>query len=244
MLMKINTGHPASAVDEFRSGIAACLPTIAGYWSIGFAAGAIGTLSGFTTGQIALLASALYAGSAQFLFYSLWAAGAEMASVVLSVLLVNLRYLLMSSSMSVFFRDYTTFQKVVSGLLLTDETFGVAVQRASPQGRINYYWMLGLNVTAWLNWIIACVTGAWLATALPASLMEGLGFSLVSMFIGLILMMWFASRRKILETLNIAVAVVITLLMAGSTSLSMVVIVAASLAATLATLLLRARKGK
>lgn len=244
MLTKINTGHPASATDEFRAGIAACLPTIAGYWSIGFAAGAIGTLSGFTTGQIALLASALYAGSAQFLFYSLWAAGAEMASVVLSVLLVNLRYLLMSSSMSVFFRDYTTLRKVVSGLLLTDETFGVAVQRASPQGKISYPWMLGLNITAWLNWIIACVAGAWLATTLPASLMEGLGFSLVSMFIGLILMMWFASRRKILETINIVVAVAITLLTAGSSSLSLVVILAASLAATLATLLLRARKGK
>lgn len=74
--------------------------------------------------------------------------------------------------------------------------------------------------------------------------MEGLGFSLVSMFIGLILMMWFASRRKVLETINIAVAVVITLLTAGNGSLSLVVIVAASLAATLATLLLRTRKGK
>ncbi|VTP69280.1 AzlC protein [Leclercia adecarboxylata] len=98
-------------------------------------AGAIGTLSGFTTGQIALLASALYAGSAQFLFLLPVGGGAEMASVVLSVLLVNLRYLLMSSSMSVFFRDYTALQKVVSGLLLTDETFGVAVQRASPQAK-------------------------------------------------------------------------------------------------------------
>ena len=239
MLTKLNTGHPASATGEFRAGIAACIPTIAGYWSIGFAAGAIGTLSGFTTGQIALLASALYAGSAQFLFYSLWAAGAEMASVVLSVLLVNLRYLLMSSSMSVFFRDYTTLQKVVSGLLLTDETFGVAVQRASPQGKISYSWMLGLNITAWLNWIIACVTGAWLATTLPASLMEGLGFSLVSMFIGLVLMLWFASQRKILETFSISAAVIVTLFTAGQTDISIVIIIAASVAATLSTLGLR-----
>lgn len=244
MLMKLNTGHPSSTQNEFRAGIAACIPTIPGYWSIGFAAGAIGTLSGFTTGQIALLAGALYAGSAHFLFYSLWAAGAEMVSVVVSVLLVNLRYLLMSSSMSVFFRDYSMLQKVVSGLLLTDETFGVAVQHGGPQGKISYAWMLGLNVAAWLNWIVACVTGAWLATTLPPSLMEGLGFSLVSMFIGLILMMWFASHRKALETLNIGVALVITLFCAGSGSLSIVVIVAASLAATLATWLLRTRAGK
>lgn len=103
MLMKIRAAQRDEARAEFRAGVTACLPTIPGYWSIGFAAGAIGTLSGFTTLQTALLASALYAGSAQFLFYSLWATGAEVASVVLSVFLVNLRYLLMSSAISVFF---------------------------------------------------------------------------------------------------------------------------------------------
>lgn len=79
MLMNKKTSPRDEAAAEFRAGIIACLPTIPGYWSIGFAAGAIGTLSGFTTAQTALLASALYAGSAQFLFYSLWATGAEVA---------------------------------------------------------------------------------------------------------------------------------------------------------------------
>jgi 4-azaleucine resistance transporter AzlC len=236
--MKTETVH-RDAVAAFRAGISACLPTIPGYWSIGFAAGAIGTLSGFTTLQTALLASLLYAGSAQFLFYSLWATGAEVASVVFSVLLVNLRYLLMSSAMSVFFREHTTLQKIVSGLLLTDETFGVAVQQGSQQSKVRFAWMFGLNVAAWLNWILACVVGAWLAAALPPALMEGLSFSLVSMFIGLVLMLWFASRRKILETFSIAAAVIVTLFTAGYTDISVVVIVAASVAATLSTLGLR-----
>ena len=111
MLITIKTSAKNGASAQFREGVIACLPTIPGYWSIGFAAGAIGTLSGFSTLQTALLASALYAGSAQFLFYSLWATGAEIASVVLSILLVNLRYLLMSSAISIFFRPYTVLQK-------------------------------------------------------------------------------------------------------------------------------------
>lgn len=131
MLIKSHAMRKDDTAALFRGGVAACLPTIPGYWSIGFAAGAIGTLSGFTVWQTAFLATALYTGSAQFLFYSLWSAGAEMASVVLSVFLVNLRYLLMSSAMSVFFREQTTLQKIVSGLLLTDETFGVAVKSSA-----------------------------------------------------------------------------------------------------------------
>lgn len=224
---------------EFRAGIIACLPTIPGYWSIGFAAGAIGTLAGFSTLETALLAGVLYAGSAQLMFYSLWAAGAEIASVVLSVLLVNLRYLLMSSAMSLFFQNYTSLQKLTSGLLLTDETFAVAVQQGSERGSVSFAWMSGLNLVAWLNWIMACVIGAELASSLPASLMEGLSFSLISMFIGLVLAMWYASKRKMLETLSIIIAVLITLVMAGKVDMSMVVIVAASVSATLATLGLR-----
>lgn len=239
MLMNTKTSQRNDARAEFRAGVTACLPTIPGYWSIGFAAGAIGTLSGFTTLQTTLLASALYAGSAQFLFYSLWATGAETASVVLSVFLVNLRYLLMSSAMSLFFRDYTTTQKIISGLLLTDETFGVAVQQGSQQNKVPFTWMLGLNLAAWINWILACIVGAGLASALPPSLMEGLSFSLVSMFIGLVLMIWFASRRKALESFSIAAAMMITLLTASHTDTSVVVIVAASVSATLATFGLR-----
>lgn len=141
--------------------------------------------------------------------------------------------------MSVYFREQTTLQKIVSGLLLTDETFGVAVQHGGPQNRVSFAWMFGLNVAAWLNWIIACVIGAGLASALPTALMEGLSFSLVSMFIGLVLMLWFASRRKLLESLSIAAAVIITLTMSGHADTSVIVIVAASVAATLATLGLR-----
>lgn len=237
MLIKKDAMYRRDTAALFRGGVIACLPTIPGYWSIGFAAGAIGTLSGFTLWQTAFLATALYAGSAQFLFCSLWSAGAELTSVVLSVFLVNLRYLLMSSTMSVFFREQTVLQKIISGLLLTDETFGVAAQYGKRQGNIPFAWMSGLNLAAWLNWSLACVVGAWFASVLPAALMEGLSFSLVSMFIGLVLMLWFASHQKILETLSVTIAVLVTCFAAGHVDLSITVIIAASVSATLATLL-------
>lgn len=238
MSLNIQEGIASDSRSAFRAGVIACLPTIPGYWSIGFAAGAIGTLAGFSVTETALLAGGLYAGSAQFLFYSLWAAGAEMLSVVFSVFLVNMRYLLMSSSMSLYFRNASTLQKYVSGLLLTDETFGVAAQYGARHGSIPFAWMLGLNLSAWLNWIMACVLGAWLASALPAPLVDGLSFSLVSMFIGLLLMTWFASQRKRLETLTIVAAVVVTLVSFDHMDASLVVILAAIVAATLATVIL------
>ncbi|GAB7258515.1 hypothetical protein DaDZ19_01800 [Dickeya ananatis] len=184
----------------------------------------------------------MYAGSAQFLFYSLWAAGAETVSIVLSVVLVNLRYLLMSSALSLYFRENTMSQKILNGILLTDETFGVAAEYGARQGALPFYWMFGLNLAAWVNWVIACIAGAWFASAIPETLMKGLSFSLVSMFIGLVLMTWFASKRKALEFFTIVTSMMITACFAGHLDMSLLVVIAAALSATLTTIALRLKK--
>ena len=233
--------QPTASTDLFKAGVIACLPTILGYWSIGFASGAIGTVSGFSPFEITLLSGLLYAGSAQFLFYSLYAAGAGVLGIVASVLLINLRHILMSSYMAMYFSRSTAMQKFIGGSLLTDETFAVAAQYGNRHGNLPFAWLLGLNLTAWLNWIIANLCGALLATALPESLVHGLGFSLVSMFIALLLMTWLASRQRMLELTAVAVAVLVVAVFVKRLDANVVVLLATVGAATVATVLQRKR---
>lgn len=230
--------HDQLPLELFRQGVIACLPTILGFWSIGFAAGAIGALAGFSVLDITLLAVFLYAGSAQFMFYSLHAAGAGVLAIVLGVMLINMRYVLMSSYMAIYFTGATSFQKFVSGALLTDETFGVAAQQGSRTGELPFAWMLGLNVTAWLNWIVANLAGALLAASLPESITQGLSFSLVAMFIGLLLMTWFASRQRLLETIAIAISVAVIAATSRTLDVNIGVLLATVAAASISTLLL------
>ncbi|CCG40871.1 AzlC family ABC transporter permease [Magnetospirillum molischianum] len=195
-----------SPQDGFRAGVIACLPTVLGYWSIGFAAGGIGTLSGFSIVEIVALAALLYAGSAQFLFYSLVLANAGEFALVLGMLLVNARYLLMSSSLAPFFQGKGVWEKLIGGALLTDETFGIAVQRAKACGDLPFPWLLGLNSIAYLNWIAANLVGAMLAQHLPEAMINSLSFSLTAMFVGLLLLTYFSSRTRGLELVAIVVA--------------------------------------
>lgn len=192
--------------DSFRAGVRACLPTILGYWSIGFAAGSIGALSGYSFQEIGLLAGLLYAGSAQFLFYGLAAAGGGPIAIALAVLLINIRYLLMGSALSPYFKGHSTAQKLIGGALLTDETFAVAIRHATQFNHLPFRWLLGLDVSAWLNWVVANLTGAEVAGRLPSSYADGLGFSLTAMFIGLVLLNYFASKRRRQELIAIGVA--------------------------------------
>ncbi len=132
-------------------------------------AGSIGTLSGYSLLEVGVLAGLLYAGLAQFLFYGMAAAGAAPIAIVFAVLLVNIRYLLMGSALSPYFRGQNIAWKFIGGALLTDETFGVAAQHAKEHGNLPFFWLLGLNVTAYINWLIANLVGVALARPWPAA---------------------------------------------------------------------------
>lgn len=226
----------ASESNTFRAGFRACMPTILGYWSIGFAAGSIGALSGFSLLEIGLLAGLLYAGSAQFLFYGMATAGAAPLAIILAVFLVNIRYLLMSSALSPFFKGQTIARKLVGGALLTDETFGVASQHAKQHGVLPFRWLLGLNVTAYLNWLVANLAGAALAGSLPESLTEGLAFSLTAMFIGLLLLTYFASSNRWRELVAIFAAAGSVIVLFGRVDPNVAILIATVAGATVATL--------
>lgn len=223
----------------FKQGVIACIPTLLGYWAIGFACGAIGAASGFTTLQIFCLSSFVYAGSAQFLFYSLCSAGAGFLQIALGIAFINLRYLLINTYMSQFFSNANLIEKLIGGFLMTDETFGVASQYAQKNGHVlPFSWLFGLNLTAWLSWIMATVIGGVFATTLPEWMRESLGFSLVGMFVGLLLLGWYASQTKKIDIIVILAAITIVVTSHDYLGANPATIIATLIAATIGMFLL------
>ncbi|RCL01149.1 MAG: Azaleucine resistance protein [Candidatus Tokpelaia sp. JSC085] len=217
----------------FRQGVIACVPTLLSYWAVGFACGAIGKVSGFSITEVTLLSMFLYAGSAQFLFYSLASTGADIAQITLAVAFINMRYLLINTYMSQFFNCFSPSEKLISGLMITDETFGVSSGYAKQhEGSLPFYWLLGLNLTAWFNWTVSTIVGCLFAAALPNWLRDGLGFSLIGMFAGLLLLSWFVSRTRILDIIVMAVAMLVIVFTHHAISFNIATIGATLIAAT------------
>jgi len=211
--IEVKMGQDLSRWGEFRTGVVACVPTLLGYWAIGFACGAIGRVNGFSTLEILGLAVFVYAGSAHFLFYQLALTGAGVGAIALAVAFINMRYLLINSYMAQFFSHFTLGQKIISGLLITDETFGVAANQARRgSGSLSFDWLLGLNLLAWWNWIFANFIGTIFASALPDWLRDSLGFSLVGMFLGLLILTFTASHTKMIDMVTILIAIGIMLI--------------------------------
>lgn len=188
--------------DSFIQGIKDCIPTLLGYISIGLAFGVVGSASGLSVIEIALLTILIYAGSAQFIFCALLLTNSPASAIIVTIFVVNLRHLLMSLTIAPHFTRYSMLRNVGFGTLLTDETFGVAVTKQMQTGKLYGKWMDGLNITAYLFWILSCVAGAFLGQWVANPEKWGLDFALIAMFVALlVLQLSSVGKNKIMHYL-------------------------------------------
>jgi 4-azaleucine resistance transporter AzlC len=204
---RINLNPKLDLQLTFAMGVKDCIPTLLGYLSIGFAAGVIGTTAGLSLTEVVLMSTFLYAGSAQFIVASMFAASSSVLSIIVTIFFVNLRHLLLSAAISPFFKHYSPWKNMAIGSQLTDETFGVAINRLTPQTQNNASWMFGLNFTAHINWIIANIAGALFGGWIPDPEAFGLNYALPAMFIGLVVMQIAYRKQYKTDALVIIIAV-------------------------------------
>lgn len=201
---------------SFKDGVYACIPTLLGYIGIGIAAGVVGKSSHLSVLEVTLLAVIVYAGAAQFIIAGLMLVATPITAIIFTVFLVNSRHFLMSMATTPAFRQYSLLNNIGIGTLLTDESFAVAMNALSNKEPINASWMHGLNLTAYIAWILSCLIGALIGEWLPNPMQFGLDYALVAMFIGLLYLQLISDKTKSLKNrliVMLTVAVMLVLLM-------------------------------
>lgn len=173
--------------NEFFSGVKDCIPTLFGYLSIGFACGVVSKSCGMTICETVAMSTFIYAGSSQFIAASMILSSASILQTILTIFLVNFRHLLMSAAMAPYFKNNSLKKNFTVGVLMTDETFALASSHGNTNNNINYKWMMGVNITAYLNWIAATFVGACFSSLIYDYKKFGLDFALPAMFIGLLI---------------------------------------------------------
>ncbi|TMV43826.1 AzlC family ABC transporter permease [Paenibacillus mesophilus] len=177
---------------SFMQGVYDCVPTLLGYISIGFAAGIVGNSADLSVMEIGLLSALVYAGASQFIICAMLMTMSPPSAIIATTFLVNLRHFLMSAALAPYFSKYSLLQNIGIGTLLTDESFGVASHRIAKGLMLGNRWMNGLNVSAYLTWIAACMAGGWLGSWIPDPEAAGLDFALTAMFVALLVLQLYA----------------------------------------------------
>ena len=83
--------------------------------------------------KFGLISLLLYAGSGQFIAAAMIGANSPTLAIIFTIFFINLRHLLMSAAISPYFRHLSPFKNILIGSLLTDETFGVAMNEAASK---------------------------------------------------------------------------------------------------------------
>lgn len=198
--------------NTFIQGVKDCIPTLIGYISIGIAAGIVGASSNLSVIEVTLLSALVYAGASQFIICALLVAESPFSVIIFTTFIVNLRNFLLSMTLAPHFTKYSLMKNIGIGTLVTDESFGVAANKIANGEKINAQWMNGLNITAYICWILSCLIGAVFGKWIANPEVLGLDFALTAMFLALlVLQLENIKKSKLKLYLSLILYVVITM---------------------------------
>lgn len=133
----------------------------------------------------AILISATNVTSAgQFAGLTVIAAGATLLEMILTQIVINSRYALMSLALGQRFGpEVGLLPRMAAAFFNTDEIFALGMTRL---GKLTPSYFLGAGITAVAGWVAGTAMGALAGTVLPASLRIALGIMLYGMFISIV----------------------------------------------------------
>lgn len=170
--------------QEFKEGIRDGLPICFGYLSVSMAFGLTVVNSGMPVWSAILISLTNLTSAGQFAGANLLLAQSSYIELIITTLIINIRYFLMSLSISQKVeKDFGIKERLIASFGVTDEVFAVSMQR---QGELTFSYMLGLILTPIIGWTSGTMIGAVATSLLPASLTDAMGIALYGMFIAII----------------------------------------------------------
>ena len=168
-------------VRGMRDGIPICL----GYFAVSFALGIAGRGVGMNAVQAFVMSLTMVASAGQFAAITLIGAGAGIIEMITTTVVVNLRYLLMSCSLTQKLSPETKLlHRLALSYCMTDEIFGLSI---SVDGFLRPVYTYGITVISVSGWCLGTVLGVIAGNILPALVTNALGVAMYGMFLAIII---------------------------------------------------------
>lgn len=171
--------------NRFLIGLHHGLPIGLGYLSVSFAFGIFSLGQGLSIWETLLISMTNLTSAGQLAGVPIIAVGGSAAELAVTQLVINLRYSLMSVSLSQKLHDSVSLpHRLAVAFFNTDEIFAVASSRTEPLTRSYLY---GLGVCPYLGWSLGTLAGALAGDILPARLTSALGITIYGMFVAIVI---------------------------------------------------------
>lgn len=169
---------------NFNHGLKDGLPIGLGYLSVSFAFGVSASLLGLPFFMSVLISMTNLTSAGQLAGLNIIVALGSVVEMILTQLVINARYFLMSITLTQKLDDSFSFpHRLFCSAFVTDEIFAVASSKKSF-GR-NYFY--GLVVLPYVGWAVGTLLGSLAGSILPEFISNALGIALYAMFIAIII---------------------------------------------------------
>ena len=205
--MKQKNGNSNS--EWLRRGFKAGIPICLGYFAVAIALGINCRNAGMSPLQSGVMSVFMLASAGEFAAVTLLSAGAGAFEMIITTIIVNLRYLLMGAALSQKVRsDEPLIHRFGMSYCITDELFGLC---AAFEGKVSPFYAYGAAAIAAAGWTGGTVLGVVIGNVLPHFIVDALSVSLYGMFLAVII----PAARK-----TRAIALIVAVSMAASLAMS------------------------
>jgi predicted branched-subunit amino acid permease len=173
-------GAPARRA-AFFDGMRAALPALVATGTWGLVTGVAMVKVGLTEAQALGMTLLVFAGSAQLAALPLIAADAPVWVVLLTAIVVNLRFTIFSVGLYPYFARYSLGKRLLLGYTTSDLGFAICVQRWTAErsrgeesgdpllATRRVWFFLGIAAANWISWQTMSIVGIFLAGQVPGT---------------------------------------------------------------------------
>ena len=193
--------------SDIKEGFLSGLPIGLGYLSVSFGVGILASKAGMTVFEAAIMSLTNVTSAGQAAGIEIIAAGGSLLEIIITQLVINIRYSLMAISLSQRLDESCTLpHRLMMSYGITDEIFAVAYGRDKEVTPAYMYAMIAISV---FGWVLGTALGATAGEILPSSLTGAMGIMLYGMFIAIVVPPARDSRKI---TIVVAIAIALSCL--------------------------------
>ena len=191
-------------LNTLKNGMRDGMPIALGYLAVSFSLGIQAKSAGMSWLMATIMSFTNVTSAGQFAAIGIIAAGGSYVELALSTLIINLRYMLMSCSLSQKIDPKAPFiHRLFMAHGVTDEIFGISY---GVTGSLSPYYTYGAMLVAIPGWCLGTLLGVVLGNILPTIVVSALSVALYGMFIAIIIPP--AKKDK-----NVAIAIIIAMIL-------------------------------
>ena len=160
-----------TARDEFVAGFKLSLGVMLSYLPFGMVCGVAAIQAGMSEAAALAMPALVFGGSSQVVVNQLLLAKAPLWVVIVSGLIINLRFMIYSAALARHTRGAPFRDRFLYAIFIVDHTYAFTEQRArikpSTPHLLAYY--LGTSAVIWPSWVLFNAMGVYMGLMIPAS---------------------------------------------------------------------------